>query len=456
MNDRIDVPNTFAERLLKRSLDAGYSESEMFFDGRESLQIQVHERKIDAFESSSTSGLSFRGRIDRQMGYAFTEVFDEDAENFLLEKARENGDVLETEDPETLFIGEKDYPITDNYSQSLDQKGFDYFSKTALALEDAILKYDPRIVAVDDLFISYSTGTQVIKNTLGLNCSSSYNILSIYANSRCVCDGQTKTGYCLWVGRNTDDIDIAALAREASEDSLSKLGATPVRSGKYPVILDARAAADLLSAFSGVFSAENVQKGFSLLSGKIGEKIGSDIICLRDDGVLSKSVFSHSFDSEGVSAQNKQLIENGTLLTFLHNRKTAAKDGVFSTGNGFRSGYKGSIDIAPTNLYFAPGERSKDSLFNEINNGLYIKYLSGLHAGANAISGDFSLSCEGFLINNGKISRPVDQITVSGNFFKLLQSVVSVADDLYFNPPDEGGIIGSPSILVNQLTISGD
>lgn len=456
MSDRIDIPDPFIDQLLSRSPLAGFSESEVYFNGQESVQIQVHERKIVSFESSSTSGLSFRGRSAQQMGYSFTEVFDEGAESFLLEKARENSDVLETKEPETLFEGEKEYPATDNFSPELDKKDFDYFSKTALALEDAILKYDPRIVAVDDLFLSYSIGAQAIRNTLGLNCDSTHNILSVFASSRCVAEGQTKTGFCVWIGRDADTIDIAALAKESAEDSLSKLGAAPVRSGKYSVVLDARAAADLLTAFSGIFSAEAVQKGFSLLAGKIGDKIASECVDIRDDGSHPASFLSFSFDSEGVATRNKQLIEKGTLLSYLHNRKTAATDGVASTGNGFRSGYKGSIDIAPTNLYFAPGKSSQDSLLKEMNNGLFIKYLIGLHAGANEISGDFSLSCEGFLVVDGRKDRPVDQITVSGNFFKLLQSVVAVADDLYFNPSEGAGIIGSPSLLIEGLTISGE
>ncbi len=455
MSTRIEIPDSFIELLLSQSPSAGFTESEVYFSGEESVQLQVHEHKIVLFESSSTSGLSFRGRIGDQMGYSFTEVFDEDAARFLLEKARENSEVLENKEHETLFEGEKDYPKADNFSAELDKKDFDYFSKTALALEDAILKYDPRIVAVDELFLSYNVGAQAIRNSLGLNCHSVYNILSVFATSRCIADGQTKTGFCLWIGRDPDKIDISALAKEAAEDALSKLGAAPIRSGKYSVVLDARAAADMLTAFSGVFSAEAVQKGFSLLDGKIGEEIASECVDLRDDASHPDSFMSFPFDSEGVSARDKLLIDKGTLLTYLHNRKTAAAAGIESTGNGFRSGYKGSIDIGPTNFYIVPGKSSRESLLADMGNGLFIKYLIGLHAGANEISGDFSLSCEGFLVVDGIPDRPVDQITVSGNYFKLLHSVVSVADDLYFNPAG-AGIIGSPSLRIEGLTISGE
>jgi PmbA protein len=267
-------------------------------------------------------------------------MYTDDAETFLLQKARENGSVVETEAPESLFEGDKVYPVTDNYSPALDEKDYGYFSQVALALEAAIFKYDPRIVAVDHLYLSYDIETQSIRNTLGLDCKSSSNFLSIYASSRSVADGQTKTGYRVWCDRDINHLDIDALAREAAEDSLEKLGAAPIPSGKYSVILDARASADLLAAYCGIFSAESVQKGFSLLAGRLGDRIASELIDLRDDALLPSSVYSYAFDSEGVAAFNKSLIEKGVLTSFLHNRKTAAIDGVSPTGNGFRSGYK--------------------------------------------------------------------------------------------------------------------
>ncbi|MBN1892821.1 MAG: TldD/PmbA family protein [Clostridiales bacterium] len=456
MREKFDPPNLFIDSLLDHSKSSGFMESEVYYSAQESTELSVHEHKIDSFESSFTSGISFRGRVSDQMGYAFSEVYDDDVKTFLLEKARENGSVIETKDSETLFEGESKYPVVDNFSDELDKKSFEYFSDTALSIEQAILDYDPRVVAVDDLYLSYGVGSQAIRNTLGMDCKSFSNALSIYAGSRSFSGGQTKTGYTVWSGRNIESLNIEDLARKAAEDSLNKLGASPIHSGNYSVILDARAAADMLSVFSGVFSAEMVQKGFSLLDGKSGRRIASDCIELRDDGILPSSLFSYPFDSEGVVTTNMKLIDKGILTSFLHNRKTAAVYGVDSTGNGFRSGYKGSIDIAATNFYFAPGDTSRFELLKKMGSGLIIKNLSGLHAGANEISGDFSLSCDGYYVSNGEIEKPVDQITVSGNFFKLLQSVVSVSDDLYFSPPSGNGIIGSPSLFIENICISGD
>jgi len=95
-------------------------------------------------------------------------------------------------------------------------------------------------------------------------------------------------------------------------------------------------------------------------------------------------------------------------------------------------------------------------LLSQAGNGLYIKELAGLHAGANIVSGDFSLSCEGFVIENGKIGRAVDQVTLADNFYLLLNKIVSIGSDLYFDPPSDAGSIGSPSLLLSDAAISGD
>ena len=216
------------------------------------------------------------------------------------------------------------------------------------------------------------------------------------------------------------------------------------------------AAADLLSTFCAIFSADLIQKGFSLLGDKMNTRIGPEFFTIHDDAIMDKSITAIPFDSEGVATQNKILVNKGVLTGILHNRKTAAKAGTTSTGNGFRSGYRGSVSVGPTNLYIEPGEKDLNSLFLQAENGLYIKELAGLNAGANMVSGDFSLSCEGYVIENGKIGRAVDQVTLADNFYLLINKIISVGSDLYFDPPSDAGSIGSPSLLIGDAAISGD
>ncbi|MGL6100882.1 MAG: metallopeptidase TldD-related protein, partial [Fusobacteriaceae bacterium] len=159
---------------------------------------------------------------------------------------------------------------------------------------------------------------------------------------------------------------------------------------------------------------------------------------------------SASFDAEGVPTKPKNLIENGILKTYLYNLKTAKKDGVESTGNAAKGGYKGTMGISSFNLYLEKGDESFETLLNRIENGILITGFSGLHSGLNSISGDFSLATEGFLIKNGKVEKPLNQITAAGNFFDLLNNIECIGDDLKFNLSG----VGSPSLIVKNISIS--
>jgi PmbA protein len=125
---------------------------------------------------------------------------------------------------------------------------------------------------------------------------------------------------------------------------------------------------------------------------------------------------------------------------------------VTSTGNGFKAGLTGSVKTATTNFYLAKGGISQEELFSQMGEGLFITSLMGLHSGCNAVSGDFSLSAEGFRVEGGKLGQPVEQITIAGNFYHLLEAVEEIADDLYFGSAG----IGSPSVLVRNLDIAGN
>ena len=192
-------------------------------------------------------------------------------------------------------------------------------------------------------------------------------------------------------------------------------------------------------------SAEAVQRGVSWLKDKVGEQIGSELITIVDDPFKAKSPRSGAFDSEGVATQRKEMVKAGTLTGYLHNLKTAKKAGTKSTGNASGSG------VGPTNFYIEPGDMKYDDAVKSMKKGIIITDLAGTHAGANAISGDFSLQASGFLVENGEVVRPVALITVAGNYLEMLSEVTGVCDDVEFN----FGFIGSPSLRIKKLMVSG-
>ena len=169
--------------------------------------------------------------------------------------------------------------------------------------------------------------------------------------------------------------------------------------------------------------------------------------------MYDKALTKIPFDDEGVLTTEKAIIDKGVFATALYDLKSAYKAGKASTGNGFRSG--SAVSEMPTNLIVEPGEKDFDQLVEEVGEGIILTDLSGLHAGVNAISGDFSLLCEGYLIENGKKGRPVEQITVAGNFYDVLKSIKSRGKDVINLPSGEGEFF-TPSVYIESLAISGD
>lgn len=261
-------------------------------------------------------------------------------------------------------------------------------------------------------------------------------------------------GFDLALG-NVDEIKLDEFAGKVAKKALAKLGGEPAPTGSYPVVFAPQAMADLLATFRGVFSSHNAQKGLSRLKGREGEVIASPVLTLVDDPFFAKSLAKMPFDAEGSPTYTKNVIENGKLMTLLYNLETAHKEGRKTTGNASKAGYAASVSISPFTMYVAPGTMTEEELLAKAGNGVYINSLQGLHAGANEVSGDFSLQSGGFLIEDGKKTRPVKSFTVAGNFFRLLEGITTVASNLEIPNPSGTTAFGSPSVLVEGLSIAG-
>lgn len=441
----------FLEKVLAHGKQEGFAECEVFYRGGKAFEVLIMEGEVSNYENCREEGLSFRGNIGGCTGYAYTEQLTDDAIPVLVQMAKENAELLSSEDMEDLYGGEASYPNLPGVNEELEQLKVEEKIAAAMKMEQAALAGAEEVASLDYCAIGTGLAEIAIKNTKGLDVSFAKNFATAYVSAIAKKGGETKTGSYFWKAQDWKDFDPEATGKEAAKRAASHLGAASVPSGKYDIILDKRAMVSLLGAFAGVFFAENAQKGFSLLKGKSGEKIASEKVTLRDDALLEGGYGTQPFDSEGVSGKNKAVIENGVLKTFLYNRKTAKKDGVPSTGNGFKAGLTGSVKTGTTNFYLADGIVSQKDLLKQMGNGLLLTSFMGLHAGTNAVSGDFSLSAEGFLVEDGKVGRPVEQITLAGNFYQLLKDVEELAQDLYFG----SGGVGSPSLLVRGMDVAG-
>ena len=434
------------DKLFEVASSKGIEDLQVYFVDSSEFEIAVFKSELDNYTIASTQKLSVKGIYEGKMGTVTTEVLSDDVIEFLVDSVIASAKTIESEDEVFIYEGDKEYKVVEGlYNESI----YDVTAKQKIAdafkLEELIKAKDERITMVQTYYQDGSNKVR-IRNSKGLNLEKLVN--DAFVGTQVVAnDGKDQRSAFEYIRSNDyADFDFEALATLAAKKAVALLGATPCESGEYEILLSKEASANLLMPHVSMFSAESVQKNVSLLKGKIGETIGSTKITVVDDPFMKKSVRSGAFDDEGVATSYKELVKDGVLTGFMHNLKTAKKDNIKSTGNGFIG-----RGIAPTNLYIKPGEFKYDDAVKLMKKGIIITDLAGTHAGANPISGDFSLQASGFLVENGEVIRPVALITVAGNYLDLLKDVTQVCNDLKFN----FGYVGSPSLLVKSLMVSG-
>ena len=441
----------FMDRLLAEAKAQGIDPAEVYFSAGSSFSAGAMNGNIDSYKVSTRQGLGLRGMYQGKMGYASTQAFDEEAIKQLIEGVKEGALLREDEGAEEIYEGDAEYPTVVSYDETLAQVPATAKLDAVLAIEKAALESVDTVKQCEGTQLSTMSGEVYLRNSFGLNLQHKDNAFIAYTGAIAKDGDSTSTGMAFKCGRDFAKLDVKKLGEEAAQEAASGLHAEPVPAGNYRMILRYDAMQSLLATFCGIFSAENAQQGLSLLKGREGEKIAADCVTLMDDPLLEGGFDSTPFDGEGVASKTKAVVENGVLKTLLHNRKTAKKQGVASTGNALRPGLSAPITVAPTNFFFKPGDKTLAELEADMSNGLVITDLSGLHAGANMTSGDFSLLSKGYLLKGGKRVQPVEQITIAGNFYDVLKNIRAIGSDLIF--PASG--VGSSSVDVGTLTAAG-
>jgi PmbA protein len=433
------------DTLFLEAKKQGFTDLQVFISGNKDLSIEVFEGELEKYEIAESSSMNIKGVYQGKMASYITEVFDDASIPEIIKKMIQNAGAIDSPDEPIIYAGDAHYVQLEGvYNKAFAE--VDVLDKIDLVkkLDARVHQLDPRVKVVES-FYSESTRNVTLHNTKGLKLNDQTNGAMFGAQVIVKDDSDQRTAFDLIISNELADFDIDTLSQDIVTQATQALGAKAVPSNDYDIIFKNDAFGTFLSAFQGVFSADNVQKGMSLLKGKLDTAIGSKHVTLVDDPFMKKGTSSRSFDDEGVATRYKELIAKGTLKTYLHNLLTARKDNVTSTGNGFAGA------VTPTNLSLLPGEATLNDLFQTVQNGLYITEVQGAHSGANPISGDFSLQASGFVIENGTLRQPVALITVSGNFVTLLQDVKQVANDVktsYFG-------ITSPSVRVGKMSVSG-
>lgn len=442
----------FKEAVIACCAQQGITEYELYYQSVESTSVGAFQREINQFTGSVEGGVCFRCIADGKMGYASTEELSEAQAANLVERAVDNAMALETEDPVFLGEGGQEYaPLNVEH----------YDLPTTEELIDTVLDMQGKLYGAHDAVIDGTT-TQGISERSEIAICNSKGLDLRYVNqvaglivSAMVKEGEELSNDLAFKLGKLSSIDRTMLAEKATSGALSKLGGEPAPTGTYPVVFNSKAMSDLLQTFSSIFSSETAQKGLSQLADKEGQIIASDVVTLVDDPFHPENPMPIHFDAEGSPTRCKKVVENGVLESLLYNLKTASIAGKKTTGNASKSGYNASVAVRPFTLYLAGGELSEEELLHKAGNGVYINALEGLHAGANAVSGDFSLQSAGFLIENGEKTTHVKGFTVAGNFYDLLKNITAVADNVELPMALGMTAYGAPSTLVLGLSIAG-
>lgn len=430
---------------IKKGLAKGLSDVEVYASSSTNLSIDVYQGKVEKNEISKMNTASIKGIYNDRAVRVRVEDFSDANVDRLLDLLVVSVKNITSNEKEFVFGGSEKY-------QEVNDEVFDFAAIDPKVKVQLLIDIEKGILenkfAHNVQSVSYSeTESKVeIVNSKGLNLSKHQRYAMAYASGVYKENDQIKSGMSYQIVRDYNDFNVDKLINDNIKFGTSQLGGKSIKSGSYPIVFSNEMFGAILAVFSGIFNGEAAFRKLTKLVDKQNTKIANELVNLVDDPFYEDALFKVAFDDEGVATKKRYWIKDGVFTDFSHNLKTADIFKTESTGNGFGGG------ISASNLVFENGENTFDEIVASVDKGIYITDLSGLHAGVETVSGDFSVQASGFLIEDGKVARPVEMIVLSGNFFKLLNDVEAVGNDLIFGLYG----IGSPSVKVKALTIAGE
>ena len=444
--------NEFKTLVITACQEAGVTEYELYYQAGSSLSVGVFQHSVNEFTASTSGGVCLRCIAEGKMGYASTEDLSPEQAKLLVTKAVDAASCLESE--EQVFLGEGGQVYETVAREPYELPTTEELIRTVLATQEKLYAADPAVIDGTESKGISEHYEIAIYNSKGLDLSYRGNASGLIAVG-VVSDGTDMANDFRFKLGKLDTIDTDELAKTAVENAKVQLGGGVAPTGQYDVVFSPDAMRRILQVFSSVFSSEAAQKGLSRLADKEGQIIAAPMVSLVDDPFHPESPEPIPFDAEGSPTHKKHIIRDGKLNTLLYNLKTAAVAGKKTTGNAAKAGYDSAVMVRPFTMYLENGNKTPEELMQMAEGCVLITKVEGLHAGANAISGDFSLQSFGFMIEDGKKGEYVRSFTVAGNFYELLKNIKALANDCQVPMATGMTAFGSPTVLVGGLSIAG-
>ena len=442
-----------ADRIVEQAKSSEQVEAFVARGGE--TNVRIYQGAVEHFVSAQSEGVGIRVISGGRTGFAYAGTLGESAIAEVLAEARDN--VQFGEPDEYAALAEPDgVAVTEQslWNDELADYPTDDKINLAKQLEQLASGRDAR-VRVDDSNYADAHGESAVASTTGIRMSGRENgcyvSVSTLADDGEGDDAETQTGFGFSVGRSPLEFDLDKAAREASERATRLLGATKPASKRTTVVLDPMVTAQFLGVISSTLNGEAVVKGRSLFAERLGDEVAAPLVTLIDDPTNPRAYSSTDVDGEGLAARRNVLIQDGVLKQFVHNTYSARRAGTVSTGNATRGGFAGTPGVGCLAMSLVPGTRSQAELVSDIDDGLLVQSVQGLHSGVNPVSGDFSTGAAGLLIVNGDVGAPVREFTIASTLQRMLLDIVEIGGDLDWLPMRSSGM----SLVIRDITLSG-
>jgi PmbA protein len=438
---------------ITAKIAANGAEGEVYIETGAESQVVVDRNKVEKLSHSGSKGLGVRVIRDGKMGYAYTSDFSHESLEKTWQAALDLALVSDSDEnrrlPELQEIPDEDLKI---YDPDVEALSMDDKVDFALRVEKAALESDDRVVMTNRCTYMDGLKTVYLVNSRGFEGSFKSSFVASFVIAIGRDENETTQAIGLGASTHLGELDAKEIGREAAQKAVQLLGGLPVESQEASVVLDPVVTAELVANLSQALTAEAMQRGRSFLLDKMGKDVASDMVTLLDNGRLPGGLGSAPFDAEGVPTQATRLLNEGVLENVIYDTYTARKEGRSSTGNATRGSHRSAPNLSPCNFYLQPGNQTPEEIIAGVDQGLYVTSTMNV-GGINPISGDYSVAARGLWIENGRLTHPVNEVTIALPLEKLLKNVQAVGSDLRFVP--FYGAVGAPTIRIDGMMIAG-
>ncbi|MCP4311218.1 MAG: TldD/PmbA family protein [Bacteroidetes bacterium] len=404
---------------MEHAIQNGAQQARVILYNNNSSQIEVRDEKIDKLQESNRIGMQINLYVDKKYSSISTSrITNKEELGKIIEEAIVGTRYLAEDefrtlpDPGLYYKGDgPDLKSVDPKFNSVDPQ---QKIESAFALEKEVLGTDERIISVSTSYNDGMSGSvMVASNGFEGDSENSYYSLSASVS---VTDG-TARPQGNWYNSSifSDKLVRKDIGKKALQRAVDRLGQAKIESGKMPMIVENRSVGQVVRPMISALNGSSIQQKQSFLIDMIGEKIGSDLMTIVDDPFIVSGRGSRLFDSEGMATKKRSVIKNGVLKTYYIDTYYGKKMKMEPTTG------------STTNLVFKPGEKNLEGLLSGIDRGILVTGFNG--GNSNPVTGDFSYGIEGFLVENGKLIKPVAEMNITGNFKQLWKELVAVGSD---------------------------